>query len=187
PERAFQERVAFMLVSRGWCWLLIGSLLLSSGCTTGKRKKDSAAVKEQVADSFEKLKEAIADVQKGHTEKLWDIMSDVNIRDANKKAKAFRAEFAKWDKEEQVEFAQQVGATAEDVRDKLNGYGYIRLMRDKLYDRYWMVAAAPIDHIKMEAEDEASVYYKPDDADQEKQSITFILEDGQWKAKLNIP
>lgn len=174
---------------RDWCWLLIGLLLLPAGCVSTKNKKSgsSAAVKAEVTESFEKLKVAIPELLKGETEKLWDILAAVSHEEAAKKAKAFRADFATLDKEKQAELAQQMGATATEIRDKLSGYGYLRLVRDRLYENYWMVAAAPIDHIKLEAADEATVYYTQDDSEQEKKSIVFILEEGQWKAVLRIP
>jgi hypothetical protein len=172
---------------RGWCWLFIGLLLLPAGCAPPKNKRNSAAVKQDVVESFEALKVAIAELLDGHTDRLWDVLADRSQAEAAKKAKAFRADFAKREKEEQGQMAREAGATVDQLREKLNGFGYIRLMREALYHRYWMMATAEIDHIRLESEDEATVYYTLDDSEQEKKPLSFFLEDGQWKAVLRIP
>ena len=175
-----------MLICRGWCWLLIGLLVLPAGCTPTKKKKKAEAVEAEVAESFGRLQEAIADLQKRQTEKLWDILSEKSQDDAARRAKAFRADFARRDKEEQVTIAQQLSATVEEIRDKLNGFGYVRMKHETIYDRYWMMVAAVVDHVRLHG-DEATVYYKPDDSERDMKSVDFVREDGQWRAILSIP
>ena len=178
-----------MLSRRAWYWLLVGLLFLSGGCTTGKKnKRTEESVRAEVTESFGRLKEAIADLRRGDAEKLWDILAEESHAEAAKKAKQFRAEFAKLDKQEQAEQAKEYGATADQIREKLSGYGYIQLMAEKFYKRWWMLTAAEIDHITLDQKKvEALVYYKQDDAEPQIPSLRFVLEDDQWNAILPIP
>jgi len=175
-----------MTARRTCCLLLVGVALASGGCATAKKKKSSDAVRAEVAESFGKLKEAIADMRGGQTEKLAIILSEESRNEADKRAKAFRAEFAKLDKEEQAEQARQWGATADQIRERLNGQGYLGIVHEEIYKRYWLMVGAPADDITIKG-DEATVYYVPDDSDREKKSIVFVREDGDWKAVLYIP
>jgi hypothetical protein len=50
-----------------------------------------------------------------------------------------------------------------------------------------MVAGAAIDHPQIESDDVVTIYYKLDEAEQKKDWIRFVLEDGEWKADLKIP
>jgi hypothetical protein len=170
--------------------LLLGLSLLVTGCATAKKKKSPEAVKAEVAESFARLQEAIDELRKddANTEKLWGLLAEKSQDDAGKKAKAFRTDFAKRDQEEQADLAREVGATAEQIREKLTGFGYLRMMRPKLYERYWMMVAAEVDHVNVTpAGDEATVYYIPGDTERDKKSIDFVREDGQWRAILGIP
>jgi hypothetical protein len=175
-----------MAVCRGWCWLLIGLLFLPAGCTQPKKKKSAEAVKAEVAESFNRLQAAIDELRKDDTDKLWALLAEKSQDDAAKKAKAFRTDFAKRDKEEQAEIAQQLGATAEEIRDKLSGFGYLRMMQPKLYERYLMVVAAEVDHVTLDG-DVATVYYRPDREVRDTKSVEFVREDGRWRAVLSIP
>jgi hypothetical protein len=172
---------------QGWCWFFIGLLMLPTGCTPTKKKRSSAAVKEEVAESFEKLKEGIADLREGHTDKFWDVLCEAGQEEASKRAKAFRADFAKREKTERDEIAAELGVRADDLREKLNGFGYVRLTSKALYKEYWLLAGAAVDHVTIQAEDEATLFYKLDDATHEIKSLRFYQEDGQWKAELRIP
>lgn len=186
PRSNSDERDGLMVGRRICCTLLIGVALAPAGCATAKKKKSLEAVKAEVTESFEKLKEAIAEMRDGHTEKLWIVLANESLADSDKRAKAFRAEFAKLDKEEQAEQAQQWGATAEQIRDKLNGQGYLGIVHAEIYKRYWLMVGAPVDDVTIKG-DEATVYYTPDDTDRDKKSVVFIREDGDWKAVLYIP
>ena len=166
--------------------LLVGLALAAAGCSSAKKKKSLEAVKAEVAESFTKLKEAIADMREGHTEKLWMILAEESLAEADKRAKSFRAEFAKLDKEEQQEQARQWGATADQIRERLNGQGYLGIRHEEIYKRYWMMVGAPVEDITPKG-DEATVYYSPDDSDRDKKSVTFVREDGEWKVVLHVP
>jgi hypothetical protein len=178
-----------MFSRRQWYWLLVGLVLLPAGCTSGKKsKRTEESVKAEVTESFERLKEAIAELRRGDTEKFWDLLAGDSKDEATKKAKAFRADFAKLDKKEQAERAKEYGATADEIREKLNGYGYLRLMQEKFYKRWWMLTAAQIDHITPDLKnDEATVFYKQDESEPEVKSLRFAFEDGKWRAMLPIP
>jgi hypothetical protein len=175
-----------MGVGRGWCWLLIGLLFLPTGCTPTKKKKSAEAVRADVAECFNKLQAAIDELRDGDPEKLWELLAEQSKADAAKKAKAFRTDFAKRDKEEQAEIARKFGATVEEVRDKFSGLGYFRWMSDKIYERYFLMVKAEVDHVTLDG-DEATVYYRPDDATRNTKSVEFVREDGRWRAILSIP
>src|SRR5262245_31494671 len=128
-----------MVVRSIACLLLVGLALAAAGCATAKKKKSPEAVKAEVAEAFTKLKEAIADMRDGHTEKLAIILAQESRDDADKQAKAFRSEFAKLDKEEQAEQARQWGATADQIRERLSGQGYLGITHAEIYKRYWMM------------------------------------------------
>jgi hypothetical protein len=166
--------------------LIIGLALAAASCTTAKKKKSPEAVKAEIAESFTKLKEAIADLREGHTEKLWMILAEESLAEAEKRAKSFRAEFAKLDKDEQQEQARQWGATADQIRERLNGQGYLGIVHAEIYKRYWLMVGAPVDDITPKG-DEATVYYSPDESDRDKKSVTFVREEGGWKAVLHVP
>jgi hypothetical protein len=166
--------------------LILGLALAAAGCTTAKKKKSPEAVKAEVAESFTKLKEAIADMREGHTEKLWLILAEESLAEADKRAKSFRAEFAKLDKDEQQEQARKWGATADQIRERLSGQGYLGITHGEIYKRYWMIVGAPAEDITIKG-DEATVYYAPDESDRDKKSVTFVREDGEWKAVLHVP
>jgi hypothetical protein len=172
---------------RAFCWLLIGLLWLPAGCTQSKKKRSSEAIKADVAESFARLKEAIAELREGNTDKFWDVLCEYSKSEASKRAKAFRADFAKREKEQQDDIAKQLGVRAEDLREKLNGYGYIRMMREKIYEDYLIVAGGAMDHVTLDADDAANVFYKIEDVDHEIKSFPFFLEEGEWKVKLRIP
>jgi len=175
-----------MIVRRACCWLLVGLSLAPAGCATTKKQKSREAVEAEVTESFVRLQAAIDELRKGETENLWDLLAERSVDEATKKAKAFRADFAKRDKEEQEEIAQELGATADEIRDKLSPYGYFRIQRNKIYERYLMVVAAEVDHVKL-AGDEATVYYVADETNRDKKPIDFVREDGRWRAILSIP
>src|SRR5260370_32561020 len=87
-----RERASLMAWRRGWCWLFIGLFLLPLGCTPPKKKRNDAAIREEVAESFEKLKAGIAELRKedGNTDIFWNVLSEASKADAGKRAKAFR-------------------------------------------------------------------------------------------------
>jgi hypothetical protein len=167
--------------------LLIALPLLPTGCTQPKKKRNADAIKADVAESFTRLKEAIAELREGQTEKFWDVLCEYSKAEASKRAKAFRADLAKREKEEQDDIAKQLGVRADDLREKLNGYGYIRLMSEKIYEEYLLVAGAAVDHVNLDADDAASLYYVVEDVEKDKKSFPFYLEEGEWKVKLRIP
>ena len=170
-----------------WCCLFIGLLLLPTGCTPQKKKRNNAAIKAEAAECFEVLKDAIGELREGRTDKFWNLLSEASQAEAGKRAKAFRADFAKREKAEQDDIAAQLGVRADELREKLNGFGYVRIKSEVIYKEYWMVAGAAIDHPQIESDDVVTIYYKPDEAEQKKDWIRFVLEDGEWKADLKIP
>src|SRR5262245_17389296 len=175
-----------MPLRRCWCWCLIVAMFLSAGCAVGKKKKPAESSKEEIMQSFARLQESIADLRTGQTEKFWSMLSSETQAAAEKKAKAFRKEFAELDMEEQADRARQFGATPEQIREKLSGYGYVRLMREFIYERYLLMVAAPVDAVKM-GSDEAIVFYTLDDAERDKKPVRFVREEGDWYAVLDIP
>ena len=177
-----------MPARRGWCWFMVAAMLLPAGCSGGQRKRSDEAVKKEVRESFIRLQDSIADLRTGLTEKLWSVLSSQSRESAEKKAKVFRKDFAKLDKDEQAEQAKQYGATPDEIREKLSGYGYVRLMREFIYERYFLVVGAPVDDndITLRGE-QAVVYYTQDDAERDKKRIELVREEGEWKAVLDIP
>jgi hypothetical protein len=169
------------------CWIFIGLLVLTTGCTPPKKKRSSAPVTEEVKESFERLKEAIAELREGHTDKFWNLLSDASQAEANKRAKAFRADYAKRESHEQEEIAEKLGVRADELRERLNGFGYVRVMSETIYERYWMIPGAAVDHPNVEGDDAVRIFYTADESDREKSSVLFVLEDGQWLADLRIP
>jgi hypothetical protein len=177
-----------MPVRRGWCLLLIGLMLAPAGCTVGKKKKGAEAGKEEIRDRFVRLQECIADLRTGETEKLWRMLSSESQASAAGKAKAFRSDFAKLDKEEQTERAKLYGATPEEIREKLSGHGYLRLMREFVYERYFLLVGAPVDDNDISLRgDKAVVSYTQDDTEHDKKRIEFVREEGEWRVVLSIP
>ena len=157
------------------------------GCAPPKKKRNAAAIRDDASESLERLKDAIGELREGRTEKFWNMLSEASQAEACKRAKAFRVDFAKREKAEQDDIAAQLGVRADDLREMLNGFGYVRIKSEVIYKDYWMIAGAAIDHAKIESDDVVTIYYKADEAEQKKDSIQFFLEDGEWKADLRIP
>jgi hypothetical protein len=169
------------------CWILVGLLVLTSGCMGSKKKRNSTPAVDEVTESFERLKEAIAELREGHTDKFWNMLSEASRAEANKRAKAFRADFAKRENNEQEEIAEQLGVRPDELRERLKGFGYVRVMSEKIYERYWMIPGAAVDHHKVESDDAVIIYYAADESDRATSSVRFVLEEGQWLADLPIP
>jgi len=169
------------------CWLFAGLLVLPMGCAPQKKKRNTAAISAEAAESFEMLKDAIGEMREGRTDKFWNMLSEASQAEAGKRAKAFRADFAKREKAEQEDIAAQLGVRADDLREKLNGFGYVRVKSEAIYKEYWMLTGAAIDHPRVESDDVVRIYYQLDEAGQKRDSIRFVLEDGDWKADLSIP
>ena len=48
------------------------------------------------------------------------------------------------------------------------------------------MVAAEVDHVILDG-DEATVYYRSNDAGSDKKPVEFVREDGRWRAVLSIP
>jgi hypothetical protein len=164
-------------------WFILFLILVTTGCTAGKKKKEPT--EKEAREAFSNLQEALGELRDGDTTKLWDMLCKDSREDAEKFAKEFSAQLAKKTPEEVADLAEEYKVTPQELKKKRDGKAYVRLKSARIYKKYFLMLAAPMDHFTYEDGD-MKVYYKGEDEKSETKSVTFVHEGRQWKAVLDL-
>jgi hypothetical protein len=158
-------------------WLMFMWMALVIGCT--KPSGGSAAGEEG------QVRETVAAVQAALTsrdaDKLWGLLDSESRADAEQAAKAVQAAYAKADANDKPEHEKALGLTGTELAE-LTGKGFLKTKR--FHGKYEELSESKIDKVTVTG-DKATVAYTEPDGDKEK--LSLVREEGQWKVSLAIP
>ena len=137
---------------------------------------DEAAVRQAFAAFQEAVKAKDAD-------KLWRLIDDDSRAEADRAARDTRDAHAKADAAGKADQEKALGLSAADLA-ALDGKGFLRTTR--FHGKYHEVPASTVEKVAVQG-DKATLTYVEDDADHDKEKLTFIRQAGQWKVSAPMP
>jgi hypothetical protein len=159
-------------------------LALAVGCsnpTTPTTKTPTQATggdEAQVKAAFA----AVTGALKAHdAEKLWPLLDSDTQADAERAAKAWKEAYAKADADK---LKKDLGITSDELA-KLTGQGFLKTEPFKDDKRLEELAEhKKIEQVKVDGNQATVEYIEPDD---DKETLKFSRQDGQWKVRLKMP
>jgi hypothetical protein len=166
------------------CLALLAMGLAGCRMTEEQRK---AKQEEGVRNAFAELGAAIEVIPSGDTSQLWQMLSRESRAAAEKRAKLLREEWLRADDREKNRLMLEVyHITDGDELDKLTARSYLKT--EWFYSHYRELPGSTTTGIDFRGE-RATVRYLEKDRDgkEREELVTFIREDGEWKADLKMP
>ena len=167
-------------VVRG-CWPVV--LLLIVGCTAAPSQKGPAAGDEgQLKEAFAAYQQALKQwIKDKDADKIWDLLSAEARGDADRAAKRLRDDYARADAAEKPKLAKALDLSGDEVAN-LTGKGFVKT------PRFIGMTGIELPGSTYESAtiqgNKATVKYKEADGDIEK--LSFVWEDGSWKASPTV-
>src|SRR5262249_27477572 len=156
-------------------------LLIFCVFTLGCSKTTQTApgtVEGSVRESFAALQTTL---RARDEDKLWKLLDSESQAEAERAAKVVQAAYAKAEPAEKSEQEKALGLAAAELA-ALTGKGFLKTKR--FHGKYDEIPDSKIDKVTLQG-DKATVAYTEPDGDKEK--LSFIRQDGQWKASLPMP
>jgi hypothetical protein len=169
------------MVVRTCCLAFLG--LLPAGCVPTQEKL-KAKRDQEVREAFDELRTAIDALPepKRDPKKLWDLLSKSSRAAAEKQAKTLKDLFIHArDDAEKLEQLKKLGMTDGDELENLTWRGYLK--SNHFYAIYDDIPSSTIVGVDVR-DDRASVRYT---VGTREELVSFVNEDGEWKADLKMP
>jgi hypothetical protein len=158
-------------------WLTCFCAVFAVGCS--KTTDNSSSSEEgRVRETFTALQAALKDRD---VDKLWKLLDSESQADAQRAAKVAQAAYARADANEKSEQEKTLGLPGDQLAE-LTAAGFLKTKR--FHGKYDELSESKIDKVTVQG-DKATVAYTEPDGDKEK--VSLVRQDGQWKASLPMP
>jgi hypothetical protein len=138
---------------------------------------------QEVRDAFAELGAAIKALPEPHRDssRLWNLLSQDSRAAAEKQAKTLSDLFIHASDAEKLRQLQEHGMTDGDQLENLTAEKYLKT--GWFYGKYIDLPDSPIVAVDVRG-DRATVRYE---VEKREELVTFVYEDGEWKADLKMP
>ena len=152
-------------------------VVIAFGCS---KTTDVGSVSQEgpVRETFASLQKALKDRD---ADKLWMLLDRESRADAERAARAVQAAYAKADAQGKSEQEKALGLTGAELAG-LTAVGFLKTKR--FHGKYEELSESKIDKVALQ-KNGATVAYTEPDGDKEK--LSLVREDGQWKVSLPMP
>jgi hypothetical protein len=152
-------------------------LSLAVGCS-GDRQTPQSKGEDQVREVFASFQAAL---KARDVDKLWSLLDPESQADAERAAQAVKAAYQKAGRDEKAQQEKELGLTGAEL-SSLSGRGFLKTKR--FQGKYDEVPDSKLDKVTVQG-DSATVAYTEADGDKEK--LTLVRHEGQWKVTLPMP
>jgi hypothetical protein len=158
-------------------WITFSCVVFAVGCS---KTTDLAPVSQEgpVRETFAALQTAL---RARDADKLWKLLDSESQADAERAAQAVQAAYAKADAKEKSEQDNALGLPSAELA-ALTAVGFLKTKR--FHGKYEELSQGKIDKVALQR-DGATVAYTEPDGDKEK--LSLVRQDGQWKVSLPMP
>ena len=157
------------------CLLIFFALFLGCSKTTDI---SPVSVEAPVRDTFTALQAAL---KARDGDKLWKLLDSESRAEAARAAKAVQTAYAKADPAERSEQEKALGLPGGELA-ALTAADFLKTKR--FHGKYEELSESKIDKVTVQG-DKATVAYTEPDGDKEK--LTLVRQDGQWRVSLPMP
>jgi hypothetical protein len=150
---------------------------IALGCS---KTTDVGSVNQEspVRDTFASLQKALKDRD---ADKLWTLLDRESRADADRAARAVQAAYAKADAQEKSEQEKALGLPGTELA-ALTAVGFLKTKR--FHGKYEELSESKIDKVTVQKNGAIVAYTEPDG---DKEKLSLVREDGQWKVSLPMP
>jgi hypothetical protein len=171
---------------RNVCFLttLIVSLGLA-GCTNNAgadKAGNSKKSEDDIKQSFTALQAAI---KAKDGDKVWTMMSKDAQEDAERQAKAIKEAHTKMSDKEKEEYEKKIAVSVKDLTS-FDGKGYVR-SKSFFTGEVAEIPDSKFDKVAMSSKDAGTLHYIEDDGKGDKERMSVLREQDQWRFTLNVP
>lgn len=152
-------------------------LALTGGCSSEPKAPQSKG-EDEVRETFAAFQAAL---KARDADKLWTLLDGESQTDADRSANAVKAAYEKSSPDEKAQQEKSLGLPGAEL-SSLSGRGFLKTNR--FHGKYDELPESKIDKVTVQG-DSATVNYIEPDGDKEK--LTLVRKEGQWKVTLPMP